>query len=64
VAAREDLAGGESHGAWGDWPTQEATGAPQAAWLETGRKTGVVSVARGHRRRGRGGVGAAAVLAT
>jgi hypothetical protein len=27
-------------------------------------KTGVVTVARGHRRRGRGGVGAAAVLVT
>jgi hypothetical protein len=64
VAAREDLAGGESHGARGDWPTQETTRAPQVGWLETGCKTGVVSVARGHHRRGRDGVGAAAVLAT
>jgi hypothetical protein len=48
----------------GDWPTRGTTRDSPGCSARKGRKTGVVTVARGHRRRGHGGVGAAAVLVT
>jgi hypothetical protein len=64
TAARDDLAGGGLHDAWANG--QNGGNFREAPRLlgSMGRKTRAVSVARGHRRRGRSGVGAVAVLGT
>jgi hypothetical protein len=41
----------------GDWPTRETTSDSPGCWLGRGRKIGAATIARGHRRRGRGGAG-------
>jgi hypothetical protein len=64
TAARDDLVGGGLHDAWANG--QNGGNLREAPRLlgSMGSKTRAVSVARGHRRCGRGGGGAAAVLGT
>jgi hypothetical protein len=63
TATRGDLAGGESHDAWATGQDSNHKDPPRLLGSK-GCKSVVTTIACGHRQRGRGDVGAAALMVT